>query len=90
MEKMFFYCINLCCRNFLIHVTFAGVHLYRSGSNTSKDIKEGGGQRHLRAVFVCGMIVKGRNYLFIFGLGSIVTHRVHKLQRKERNGSDVI
>lgn len=38
--------------------------------------------RHLRAVSVCGTVVEGRNYLFIFGLGSIVTHRVHKLQRR--------
>ncbi len=51
-----------------------------------------GGRRkihHLRAVFVCGSVVEGRNYLLIFGLGSIVTHRVHKLQRGRRETSDV-
>lgn len=40
---------------------------------------------HLRAVIVCGMVIEGRNYLFIFDLGSVVTNRVHKLQKVGRD-----
>ena len=38
----------------------------------------------LHAVSVCGLVVEGRNYLLIFGLGGVVTRRVHKLQRGGR------
>lgn len=48
-------------------------------------------RQHLRAVIVSGTVVEGRNHLFIFGLGSVVTHRVNKLQRGGREvfGRDV-
>lgn len=36
---------------------------------------------YLQAISGCGTIVEGGNYVFIFGLGSIVPHAVDKLQR---------
>ncbi len=38
---------------------------------------------HLRAVFVCRLVVESRNDLLVFCVGSIVTHRVHELWGEE-------
>lgn len=72
-QRKCFYKINLSCRCAPI----------RGGKK--QDIKEVQKKTHdLHAVSVCGLVVEGGNYLLIFGLGGVVTHRVHKLQRGGR------
>lgn len=77
----------------LPHLTICSIHqihadVYPSMFHLQKRsqfvINECEVQHDLRAVFVCGTVEEGRNYLFIFGLGNIVTYRIHELQRNKK------